>query len=141
MRRSMLVHKNAPLPRRTMTAPSLDRDYYFLEFDNTSEAAAFVAALSRFLNSPVGSTYVDSGESVEVWSHVSARQPGRGNWVEVFLSPDALDAASAAFAPVLVSGRRSRGDLPRGSTLVIDGDRVSAWGLNEVEAILMRGRR
>jgi len=63
-----------------MPAPSLNRDYHVLEFDSTTEAAAFVAALSRFLNSPVGSTYVDSDGSVQVWSSVSEPRPDGGEW-------------------------------------------------------------
>ena len=122
-----------------MPAPSLNRDYHVLEFDSTSEAASFVAALSRFLNSPVGSTYVDSDGSVQVWSYVSEPRPDRGEWVEVFLSPEALDAASAAFAPVRVSGVRRGDQLPVGCTLVVDGYHVPPWGLAEVEDILIHG--
>lgn len=122
-----------------MTAPSLDRVYHVLEFDSTTEAASFVAALSRFLNSPVGSTYVDSDGSVQVWSSVAESRPDRREWVEVFLSSEALDAASAAFAPVLVSGRRRGDELPADCTLVVDGYHVPPWGLTEVEDILIHG--
>jgi hypothetical protein len=117
----------------------LDRDYHVLEFDNTTEAASFVAALSRFLNSPVGSTYVDSNGSVQVFSSVAEPRSDRSEWVEVFLSSEALDAACAAFAPVLVSGRRRGDKLPADCTLVVDGYHVPPWGLTEVEDILIHG--
>jgi hypothetical protein len=119
-----------------MPASLSDRDFYVLQFENTMDAAAFVAALSRFLNSPVGSTYVDGVGSIQVWSYLSAR----GHGVQVFLSPDALEAASAAFAPVFVAGRRRRDQFPVDCTLVFDGDNVPAWGLTEVEHILICGR-
>jgi hypothetical protein len=122
-----------------MPAPLLDRDYHVLEFESTTEAASFVAALSRFLNSPVGSTYVDSNGSVQVWSYVSEPRPDHRESVEVFMSSEALDAASAAFAPVLVSGKRRGDELPTGCTLVVDGYHVPPWGLTEVEDILIHG--
>jgi hypothetical protein len=117
----------------------LDRDYHVLEFESTTEAASFVAALSRFLNSPVGSTYVDSNGSVQVWSCASEPAPVRHERVEVFLSPEALDAASAAFAPVPVAGRRRGDKLPVDCMLVVDGYHVPPWGLAEVEDILIHG--
>jgi len=121
-----------------MPAPSFDREFHVLEFDRTNEAAAFVAALSRFLNSPVGSTYLGYPDSVQVWSHMSTA--GSDKFVEVFLSPDALDAASAAFAPVLVSGRRRGSELPAGCALVIGGEHTPARGIEEVEYMLIHGR-
>ncbi|MEP6494900.1 MAG: hypothetical protein ABJF01_19595 [bacterium] len=123
-----------------MSAPSLDRDFHVLEFDSTTEAAAFVAALSRFLHSPVGSTYVGHPDSVQVWSHLSTRSAGRNSSVDVFLSPDALDAASAAFSPILVSGRLRGDELPAGCALVIGGEPTPARGLDEVEYMLIYGR-
>ena len=85
-----------------MTAPLLDRDYHVLRFDRAAEAAGFVAALSRFLNSPVGSTYVDHTDSLEVWSCVPTAL--RPDVVELFLSDAALDAAATVFSPVRVAG-------------------------------------
>jgi hypothetical protein len=116
-----------------MTAPAIDRDYHLVRFDDTSDAAAFVAALSRFLCSPVGSWYFEHADILEVWSSASALGS-----IELYLSGGALEAASAAFPPVLVDAS-CRGDaLPEDSALMIGGERVSAWGLSDVEHFFTR---
>jgi hypothetical protein len=117
-----------------MTAPLLDRDYHVLRFDRAAEAAGFVAALSRFLNSPVGSTYVDHTDSLEVWSCApTALMP---DIVELFLSDTALDAAATVFSPVRVAGVRRGETLSTACVLVIGGDQVPSWGFTDAERFL-----
>src|SRR5437868_5597423 len=116
-----------------MTAPAIDRDYHVVSFEDTSDAAAFVAALSRFLCSPVGNWYFEHGGAPEVWSHAGALGA-----VELYLSVGALEAASVAFPPVLVDDLRTGGALPEDSALMIGGERVSAWGMRDVEHFFTR---
>lgn len=115
-----------------MTAPAIDREYHVVSFEDTSDAAAFVAALSRFLCSPVGNWYFDRAEALEVWSHAAV------GVVQLFLSGGALEAASAAFPPVLVEGLRRGEAIPGDSALMIGGERVSAWGMRDVECFFTR---
>ena len=115
-----------------MTAPAIDREYHVVSFEDTSDAAAFIAALSRFLCSPVGSWYFDHAEVLEVWSHAAV------DAVQLFLSGGALEAASAAFPPVAVEGLRRGASIPGDSALMIGGERVPAWGMRDVERLFAR---
>jgi hypothetical protein len=115
-----------------MTAPAIDRDYHVVSFEDTSDAAAFIAALSRFLCSPVGNWYFERADALEVWSHAAV------DVVQLFLSGGALEAASAAFPPVLVDGLRRGAFIPGDSALMIGGERVPAWGLRDVERLFTR---
>ena len=60
--------------------------FHVLNFDRREEAAAFVAALSRVLNSPRGDTL--AFQNVEVWSEVASTKG-----VRLYLSDAALEAA------------------------------------------------
>jgi N-acetylglutamate synthase-like GNAT family acetyltransferase len=114
---------------RSATAPS-GRDFHVMEFAHHDEAAAFVAALSRFLESPDSGRGPGSG--VEVW----ARSPVSSEGVRLFLSDEALAAAQTAFSPVPVR-RTVRGDsLPDESFLIIEGGVTPAWGAAEASAKL-----
>ena len=72
--------------------------FHPLRFASTDEAAAFIAALSRALNSPDRVAVAKTTGSVEVWID---RAPSQAAAV-VYLSDAALDAAVAAFPPVPV---------------------------------------
>ena len=102
--------------------------FHVLEFDHHDEAAAFVAALSRFVSSPARAG--DPG-SVEVW----ARSPVHRESVKLFLSDRALDAAQTAFSPVPHHKTVSRQALPDECFLII-GDNTKAWGADEASARL-----
>ena len=112
---------------------SHDRALHVMEFAHHDEAAAFVAALSRFLNSPTGSPYSTPGSLVEVW----AESRGSGE-VVLFLSKDALTAAESAFSPVRVERTVNRKALPAASFLVIEGGRTPSWGASDAAARLAR---
>lgn len=101
-------------------------------FEHQAEGAAFVAALSRFLSSPAGSSYIARADTLEVRSHAL---PGGG--LQLYLSDSALEAASVAFSPVPVSDTVSSAALPEGCTLVFQGT-VSPWGLSNAQERLTR---
>jgi len=101
-----------------------------MEFKERTEAAAFVAALSRFLNSPSGTSFSRSDEPAEVWAAAS------GRLIHVLLSVPAFKAASEVFAP-LPAGSRSEGGLPAGSVLLIQSG-TPALGVEEVLNLLPR---
>ncbi|MEO8908762.1 MAG: hypothetical protein ABI408_00850 [Gemmatimonadaceae bacterium] len=103
-----------------------------MEFSHHDAAAAFVAALSRFLDSPRGSDSAMPRSAVEVW----ARSPVGSETVRLFLSDKALEMAEAAFSPVPVTKVVSRGALPAESFLIIEGGVTPAWGVAEASAKL-----
>ncbi|HUO52384.1 MAG TPA: hypothetical protein VMT93_07695 [Gemmatimonadaceae bacterium] len=115
-----------------MSDPRSDRTLHHLHFAHRGEAAAFVAALSRFLDSPRGAHYRTPPALAEVWSHAPHAHGG----VDLFLSADALAAATCAFAPVVAAGARRAGELPAPSTLLLGGERMPVWGLAEAERAL-----
>ncbi len=110
-------------------APQKNSDeFHVLEFEHHDEAAAFVAALSRFVSSPSGRA---DGDSLEVW----ARSPVHRESVKLFLNQRALDAAQAAFSPLPSHKTVSRQALPDECFLII-GDNTAAWGADEASARL-----
>ena len=106
-----------------------------MEFPHHEEAAAFVAALSRFLNSPTGSAYSTRGTLVEVWAESSA-----SGAVLLFLSKTALTAAESAFSPLRVERTVNRKALPAASVLVIEGGKTPSWGASDAANRLARKR-
>ncbi len=115
----------------TTTAHSTPRksdEFHVLEFEHHDEAAAFVAALSRFLNS-LGATA--DQRAPEVW----ARSPVHRESVRLFLNDRALEAVQAAFSPLPAHKRVTRQALPDESFLII-GDNTAAWAANEASARL-----
>jgi DMSO/TMAO reductase YedYZ molybdopterin-dependent catalytic subunit len=104
-------------------------EYHLIRFSGRTASAAFVAALSRFLDSPRGSDYMRPPEPAEVW--IDARVLIA--WVDVYLNGGALAAAQSAFAPVPVAGAVPGVLLAEGSVLIIGGGRSPAWGMAEAE--------
>ena len=104
-------------------------EFHVLEFDHHDEAAAFVAALSRFINSP-GNTGART-KALEVW----ARSPVHQESVKLYLNDLALAAAQVAFAPLPTNKTVSRQSLPDESFLII-GDGTGSWGAEEASARL-----
>jgi hypothetical protein len=114
-----------------MPAKSRSTKFHVMEFAHHDEAAAFVAALSRFLVSPRGGSG-GRGPAVEVW----ARSPIASEGVLLFLSGTALDAAKDAFSPVPIVRTVKRESLPDESFLIIEGGVTPAWGAAEASARL-----
>ena len=105
--------------------------FHPLGFASTDEAAAFIAALSRALNSPERGAAATTTGSVEVWID---RGPSQS--AAVYLSDAALDAAVAAFPPVPVQAAVSQDTLPAGCRQIIGGGPHPSWGIAEVQRLL-----
>jgi hypothetical protein len=109
------------------------REFHVMEFAHHDEAAAFVAALSRFLVSPKGSAPgARKPPPLEVW----ARSPVASEGVLLFLSGTALTAAKKAFSPVPIARTIKRESLPDECFLIIEGGVTPAWGAAEASARL-----
>ena len=115
-----------------MYPPPGTAQYHLLVFERSEEAAAFVAALSRFLNSPQGSPYRLSSAAVEVWGH-AATTPDR---LEIYLSDCVLAAATAAFAPVPLAATQHTATLPPDSARILSVSQIPAWGLTDAQRYL-----
>jgi len=113
----------------TQPARGKSNEFHVLEFDHHDEAAAFVAALSRSINSP-GNAAV-SKQALEVW----ARSPVRQESVKLYLNDLALTAAQVAFPPLPTHKTVSRQSLPDECFLII-GDGTGSWGTEEASARL-----
>ena len=113
----------------TQPARGKSNEFHVLEFDHHDEAAAFVAALSRLINSP-GNAGV-SKQALEVW----ARSPVRQESVKLYLNDLALTAAQVAFPPLPTHKTVSRQSLPDECFLII-GDGTGSWGAEEASARL-----
>jgi hypothetical protein len=110
-----------------MRSPVPNDQYHVVKFDDPSEAAAFVAALSRFLSSPRGTTETAASGVIEVW----APSAKTAEVEELYLSDGALSAAIAGFGQVPLAGVRRGDALSSDCGLMIGGDRPPAWGVDE----------
>lgn len=110
------------------TRPARDRDYHLLLFDTAVEAEAFVAAFSRFLSSPMGSSVPADFASLEVWSTI----PGEG--VTLFLDDGAFRVATEAFTQVPVVDTVRGSEIPHDANLILRGLSARPWGMDEAAA-------
>src|SRR5690242_17327338 len=85
-------------------------------FDTMEEAAAFVAALSRYLSSPSASIHSLGPEPTRVWAR---RLPGSSG-TEVYLTDSALAATTAGFAEPAISGTRTLQEIAVSAIQMID---------------------
>ncbi len=115
-----------------MAVPKADAVYHMLEFRDLSDAAGFVAALSRFLSSPRGGRYLRPSAAAEVWSHVEG-EDGTIERVEIYMNGPAIEAEKDVFtSPEWVESRR--GDqMPEDCVLLIGAGGSEAWGKEEAE--------
>lgn len=118
-------------PRAQPTSPG--DEFHVVEFEHHDEAASFVAALSRLLQSPPLASRADRQQQVEVW----ARSPVASEGVRLFLSADALAAAQSGFSPIPVARTVKRSSLPDESFLIIEGGVTPAWAAAEASAKLL----
>ena len=135
-----------------------------MEFAHHDEAAAFVAALSRYLDLPkiaaaaaakpkksgaAGASKRKKGSSAGSAKsqrrvagssnpkiEVWARSPVASEGVLLFLSGTALAAAESAFSPVPIARTIKREALPDECFLIIEGGVTPAWGAAEASARL-----
>lgn len=115
-----------------MPTHSRPREFHVMEFAHHDDAATFVAALSRFLDSPKGAGSGARRPPLEVW----ARSPVASEGVLLFLSDTALQAAKKTFSPVPIARTIKREALPDESFLIIEGGVTPAWGKAEASARL-----
>jgi hypothetical protein len=115
-----------------MPAKPAAKEFHVMEFVHHDEAAAFVAALSRFLNSPDAPRGGKKKSPIEVW----ARSPVAAEGVVLFLSNAAQTAADKAFSPVPVARIIKRASLPDECFLIIEGGVTPSWGAAEASARL-----
>jgi len=120
--------KNLSIAEPVTTGRS--REFHVMEFAHHDEAAAFVAALSRYLQSPKSA--LAQSINAEVW----ARSPVRAETVKLYLNDGALEAARTAFSPVPVRNTVAGDALPDESFLIIEGGVTPAWGTAEASAKL-----
>ena len=115
-----------------MAAPKPDAKYHMLEFTNISEAAAFVAALSRFLSSPPGGRYLRPSAAAEVWSHVEG-EDGTIERIEIYMNGAAIEAEKDVFtSPSWME--TLRGDqMPLDCVLLIGAGGSETWGMEEAQ--------
>jgi len=109
-----------------------EKSFHVVQFPRPMEAAAFVAALSRFLNSPQAGSSTRAIEAIEVW-HALNKQTDR---VSLYLSDEALRLAQDAFATVAVAEVIGFGGLPPHRAIVVKGGRTAAMGIVDAEALL-----
>ena len=109
-----------------------DAMYHLLEYRDITEAAAFVAALSRFLSYPPGSKYLAPVAPAEVLSHLLGSMEGI-DLIEVYLNATALEAVKEAFGPPPTTKIRRGDQLPKGVILLIGAGGVEAWGVEEAQ--------
>ena len=100
-------------------------------FESPAEAAAFIAALSRWLDSPAASASGIAVGRVDL----RAQRDGSLETVNVFFNDAARAAALRAFPPGLKIAQWMF-DLPEDSAVLLDGRVFRAMGSEEVEAKL-----
>jgi hypothetical protein len=105
-------------------------EFHTLDFAHHDEAAAFLAALSRFLHSPRGAVTQASPASPRVWASARASEEG----AKLFLNDSALRAAEEAFSPIHTSKTIGEAALPVGSFLIIEAGRTPPLGAAEASA-------
>jgi hypothetical protein len=110
-------------------------EFHTLDFEHHDEAAAFLAALSRFLYSPQGAVPQSSPVSPRVWASAPASEEG----ARLFLNDSALRAAEA-FSPIHTTKIVGEGSLPTGSFLIIEAGRTPPMGAAEASAGLKATR-
>jgi hypothetical protein len=100
----------------------LNNFFHIINFEEPDQRAAFVAALSRFLNYPQGGAFVENEPKAQVWGH--------SNDSHLFLNDLALEAATAAFGSIPIVDRCQIDALPVDLTLFIEGGQTASMGLD-----------
>ena len=102
-------------------------EFHIMRFERLVEAAAFIAALTRFIHSPACSASDLPLDAIQVWGCST----GDANATELYLSGAALAASETAFSPVPRVTKCL--ELPAAATLVIDGRRTPPLGLVDAQ--------
>ncbi|MCA0454502.1 MAG: hypothetical protein LCI00_11050 [Chloroflexi bacterium] len=115
-----------------MTVPTPAADYTLVQYTDITEAAAFVAALTRYLSSPRGSKYLLPASTAEVWSYVVGEVEAIER-IEIYLNVVAVKAVETAFGHLPLSETRRGSQLPADCVQLIGGGGVEAWGVEEAQ--------
>lgn len=106
--------------------------YHIIEFAEAAQAAAFLAAISRFLSSPSGARFRHGSGPLEVRC---LRRDTESTVVA--LGEEALQAASSAFAPVPIARTLRGTSRPVEFETIIDGStEIPALGLTDARRLL-----
>jgi len=109
-------------------APTPDVEYHHVQFANLNESAAFIAALSRVLNSPAGSRQTAS----ELW--ICREERARN--VNVYLNRQALDCTIQAFGQPNVVGTYEGRAITGECSLLFGHVPLKALGMEDAKRIL-----
>ncbi|MDQ6886006.1 MAG: hypothetical protein M3068_01795 [Gemmatimonadota bacterium] len=102
--------------------------YHRVVFDQLDDAAAFVAALSRYLTSPLGRIHERDAAPSEIWADVGEGDGG----IVLYLSDGARAATARGFAPAPLSGHTAAEMMRATCTLVLAAGDSSAYGRDEI---------
>ena len=103
-------------------------DYHRLPFDSSDDAAAFVAALSRFVNGPAGQMYRNVDPPIEVWAEPTTGAPA----LTLYLSSAAVQATAAGFAQPPALERCRVDEFPPRRALIFGRDDRGAYGKDDI---------
>ncbi len=112
--------------------PKADEEYHLLQFTNLNEAAAFVAALSRFLSSPRGGKYLRPSAAAEVWSHVEGEAEAIEH-IEIYMNGPAIAAEKDVFTSPSWMETRRGAQMPSDCVLLIGAAGAETWGMEEAQ--------
>ena len=107
---------------------ALADDYHRVSFDDTEEAAAFVAALSRYLASPAGDACRAADSPIEIIAAHDVVPPAIG----LYLSAGALRATAAGFGLPDMVDRCRPDELPVERQVVFADHDRNAFGRDEI---------
>ena len=102
--------------------------YHRCAFPDRAQAAAFVAALSRFVRGPRGAAYRESARGTFVWS----RTRDDSDAVDLYLSDAALRATTEAFGEPAVLDTIDRAEIPPECALLFTSA-SPAWGMEQAD--------
>jgi hypothetical protein len=122
-----------------VSKPIAEAIYHLLQYNDISEAAGFVAVLTRFLSNPQGSKYLRPAAPAEVWSYVvgSAMDVER---VDIYMNASAYAAVKELFVRAPLTKKVRGDDLQMDCVLLIGAGGVEAWGVEEAQWHMMSER-
>ncbi len=100
-------------------------DYHIIRFERRIEAAALLAALSRFLNSPPGDLAKSETNPVEIRGHANGL-----DGMDLYLNSAALAATMTAFSPLPKFASCSHEAIPPEAAVLLTS-KMAACGLDE----------
>ena len=122
-----------------MTKPIADAVYHLLQYTDISEAAGFVALLTRFLANPQGGKYLRPAAPAEVWSFVVGPASDIER-VDIYMNASGYAAVQELFVRAPVTKKVRGRDLQADCVLLIGAGGVEAWGVEEAQWHIMSER-